>query len=241
MARTKLTGITNRALLRRLEKFPNGGHGAVILCNRADWVDDVIRLAQKDAFPGTKRRSLWSHCLIVAEPYRGEDTLVMESTVPVIDSAKRALDAAGAILAGKWGGVRCSRLKSLYRGSWMPNMAVLDFSLSSQQATRAIGEGRKMEKDRTYYPAVGLAGTWAFYFVWRLFKKIGIPVSKNMANPLTESNKNHLYCSAFVQKCYLAAGPQYDFTGAFATTSTSPEHLWRAVVQNSGFYVARDR
>jgi len=240
MAHTKLTGVTNRALLSRLSNFPNGGHGAIILCNRADWVDDVIRVAQKDAFPAPKKRSLWSHCLVVAEPFRGDETLTMESTVPKIDSAGRALAAAGDILAGKWGGVRRSRLRMLYKGSFMPNMAILDFSLTAAQAGRAIAEGEKMRADKTYYPAAGLVGTWAFYLVWKLFKKIGIPVAKNLENPLTESNKNHLYCSAFVQKCYLAAGSQYDFTRAVSTTATSPEHRGRATQSNSGFYVARD-
>jgi len=62
-----------------------------------------------------------------------------------------------------------------------------------------------------------------------------------VSNPLTESTVNHLYCSAFVQKAYLAAGEKYDFTDDFAASATSPEHLWRTEVPNETLFIARDR
>jgi len=92
-----------------------------------------------------------------------------------------------------------------------------------------------------YYPAAGLAGTWAFYLLWQLGKRAGLHLGSNVSNPLTEPSTNHLYCSAYVQKAYLAAGKKYDFTGDFAANSTSPEHLWRTAVPNETVFVARDR
>jgi len=241
MARTKLAGITNKKLLQRLGDFSSGGHGAVILLNRADWVDDVIRVAERDGFePRMTRRSLWSHCLIVAEPYRGDETWTLESTVPAITSAAKALAAAVKMLEGRWGGVRWGHLGEIYSAAKKPNMAVMDFGLGSAQAGLAVRDGDRMERSRTYYPAAGLVGTWAFYVWWSLMRRIGLAVPRNVQNPLTESTPKHLYCSAFVQKCYLAAGRQYDFTGDFAATATSPEHIWRSALPNTSFYVARD-
>lgn len=238
MAKNEVRKVTNAQLFGRLADMSNGGHGVVILCNRADWIDDVIRAAQRDAFPGMNKPSLWSHCAFVAEPYCGKDTVVMESTVPKLNSLPKAIDA---IAKGKLGGVKKTPLSEFYSGKWMPNVALMDFALSGAEAVKITAEGDRMRASKTYYPAAGLIGTWAFYIQWALRKAAGEHVPSNLSNPLTESTVNHLYCSAFVQKAFLRAGTKWDFTHDFAASATSPEHIWRTRVLNETLFVARDR
>lgn len=241
MAINEVKGVTNGQLLARLADMSNGGQGVVIQACGNDWISDVIREAEKDAFPRMKKRSLWSHTAFVAEPYHGPDTIVLESTVPKIDSLPKLLKAIDAIVKGRFGGVQRRRLAAFTSAKGRPNLGLMDFSPSPKEVDKIVAEGEKMLADKTYYPAAGLVGTWAFYLLWHLGKMAGLHLGSNLSNPLTEKNGNHLYCSAFVQQAYLAAGKKFDFTGHFAASSTSPEHIWRTKVPNQTLYVARDR
>jgi len=165
MAKNEVRGVTNTQLFRRLADMSNGGHGVVILCNRADWIDNVIRTAQKDAFPGMKKRPLWSHCAFVAEPYRGKDTIVLESTVPKIDSLAKALKAIDPIRKGKFGGVKQSPLSAFCSDSWMPNVALMDFAPSASDVKKIVAEGERMRAKKVRYPA---AVSWHVGLLHRL-------------------------------------------------------------------------
>jgi len=229
MAKNVVRGVTNGRLLARLADMSNGGQGVVLLASGNDWISDVIREAEQSAFRARKR-SLWSHAAFVAEPYRGPDTIVLESTVPKVDSVAKLLKAVDAIVRGKFGGVHERRLSAFTSAKGRPNLALMDFAPTATEVRKLVAEGRKILAKPTYYPAAGLVGTWAFYLVWQLGKRAGLHLGSNISNPLSEPSAHHLYCSAFVQKAYLKAGTKWDFTHDFAASATSPEHIWRTSV-----------
>ena len=209
MSIEEIAGISREEFWKRYSR-----KGAVGLVGGTSCIHRAICEAQALITPD-KKPSLWAHAfLFTGRRPDGSDWLA-ESDITVELLRMRIINGAQENGIGKY-----------YETEKALNCAVLDFGLSDPDADKAVQKALDMVVQKIKYPISGLFGTF-FAYLFRTEKW------RNLWN-----TRNALYCSAFVQEAYLAAG--IDLAGDVATTNTSPEHLWQTKVPHKT-YVMRQR
>jgi hypothetical protein len=178
--------------------------GAVGLVGGTSWIHRAICEAQALVTPD-KKPSLWAHAFLFTGWRPDGYNWIAESDITVELYRMRIINGAQENRIDKYYG----REKALH-------CAVLDFGLSDADADKVVQKALNMVTQKIMYPISGLFGTF-FAYLFRTEKW------RNLWN-----TKNALYCSAFVQEAYLAAG--IDLARDVATTNTSPEHLWQTKI-----------
>jgi len=197
--------------------------------------------------------SYWSHAFLLHSPLstdarvnrdRKKSAWLWESTLEPPDAFSRFSDRNG---------VSARRIADYRRGGFhlleahcVPNFAVIAISLSPEERAAILARASDPNVDQLRYDVLGLAGTWFAYLTNRASRP----------NPLSDGHA--IYCSAYVQLAYDAAG--LDLAPGAHQRNPSPEHLWqgarylyesfRAPREDApvtaprrvmGWYVARDR
>jgi hypothetical protein len=96
----------------------------------------------------------------------------------------------------------------------VPNMAVIAFGLRDDERDAILKRAHDPAADRLHYDVPGLLGTWFAY----------LSNTASAPNPL--STGAAIYCSAYVQMAYDAAG--IDLAPGAHQRNTSPEHIWQS-------------
>ena len=148
--------------------------------------------------------SLWCHAWVFEGPRADDKEWIQEST-----------------LEWKWwppqvrNGIQENRLGGYYKSPKKGQyFAVIDWSLNDEQQTAVLAAGLKLVSEQVPYPVGNLFRTLWLY--WRHPEVFGTAQYRE--------GKGY-YCSAFVQKVYLA-GAGIDFNEKVKTEFTSPEHVW---------------
>ena len=183
--------------------------GAVGLVGGTSSIHQAICGAQA-LITSDKKPSLWAHAFIFTGRRPDGSDWIAESDITVELSRIRIINGAQENRISKYDGTE----KAL-------NCAVLDFGLSDPDADKVVQKALDMIAQKVMYPVSGLFGTLFSYLFntekWR-----------NLWN-----TPDALYCSAFVQEAYRAAG--IDLARDVATTNTSPEHLWQTKVPHKAY------
>jgi hypothetical protein len=204
----EITGISIQEFWARYAK-----KGAVGLVGGTLWIHRAICEAQALISPDGKP-SLWAHAFVFTGKRPDGCDWLAESDLVVEPFRLRIINGAQENRIDKYYGT----VKALH-------CAVVDFGLSDQNAEMVIRKALDMVSKQILYPVSGLVGTLFAYL-------LGTEKWRNLWN-----TKNALYCSAFVQEAYLAAG--IDLARDIATTNTSPEHLWLTKVPHIAYLFKR--
>src|SRR5512139_1120927 len=208
MSTQDITGVSAQDFWARYAK-----KGAVGLVGGTLWIHRAICEAQALITPDRKP-SLWAHAFIFTGKKPDGSDWVAESDIVVKPLRLRIIN-----------GAQESRIDKYYGTDKALNCAVLDFGLSDQQAEIVVRKSLDMVSKGILYPVSGLFGTLLAYLS-------GTEKWRNLWN-----TKNALYCSAFVQEAYLAAG--IDLASKVATMNTGPDHLWQTTVPHSAYLFKR--
>ncbi len=187
--------------------------GAVGLVGGTSWIHKAICDAQALVTPD-KKPSLWAHAFLFTGRRPDGHDWIAESDITVELSGMRIIN-----------GAQESRIDKYYGTEKALHCAVLDFGLSDPDPDKIAHKALDMVEQKIMYPISGLFGTFFAYL-------FGTERWRNLWN-----TKNALYCSAFVQEAYLAAG--IDLVRDVATTNTSPEHLWQTKVPHNTYLLKR--
>ncbi len=208
MATEEITGISTDEFWKRYAK-----KGAIGLVGGTIWIHRAICEMQALVTPD-HRPSLWAHAFIFTGKRPDGFDWLAESDLVVEPLRLRIIN-----------GAQESRIDKYYGTDKALHCAVLDFGLSDPDADKVVRKALDMISKKILYPVSGLFGTLLAYLS-------GAERWRNLWN-----TRNALYCSAFVQEAYLAAG--IDLARDVATTNTSPEHLWLTKVPHRSYVLKR--
>jgi hypothetical protein len=208
MAFEEVTGISTEEFWARY-----GKKGAIGLVGGTLWIHRAICEAQALVTPDGKP-SLWAHAFIFTSKRLDGFNWLAESDLVVEPLRLRIVN-----------GAQESRIDKYYETKKALHCAVLDFGLSDTDVDKVVRKALDMISQKILYPVSGLFGTLLAYLS-------GTEKWRNLWN-----TRNALYCSAFVQAAYLAAG--IDLARDVATTNTSPEHLWLTKVPHTSYVLKR--
>ncbi len=200
----EITGISRPEFWSRYAK-----KGAVGLVGGTLWIHRAICEAQALVTPD-HRPSLWAHAFVLTGRRPDGFDWLAESDLVVEPFRLRIIN-----------GAQQSRIDKYYKTDKARDCAVLDFGLSDRQADLIVARALDMVSKGILYPVSGLFGTLLAYLS-------GTEKWRNHWN-----TRNALYCSAFVQEAYLAAG--IDLATKVATTNTGPEHLWQTTAPHHAY------
>ena len=199
--------------------FDPGGVGCVVLMGEYGVHGYGIREAQcMLRIDGTP--SYWNHCFLVADALsedatrnrdRHDSPWIWESTVepplPSNDFTHR-------------NGVGSRRLHDYTRAEFsltelhsIPNICAFAVGMTASERKSVIDRGTDPEVATMRYDISGLLGTWVSYLRDR----------ESLPNPL--SKRNAVYCSAYIQLAFEAAG--INLAPSADLHNTAPEHLWQ--------------
>jgi hypothetical protein len=204
MPTEEITGISTEEFWKRYAK-----KGAVGLVGGTLWIHKAICEAQALITPDGKP-SLWAHAFIFTGRRPDGVDWLAESDLVVEPLRLRIVNGAQA-----------SRIDKYYGTDKARHCAVLDFGLSDPEVDKVVRRALDMVSRKILYPVSGLFGTLLAYLS-------GTERWRNLWN-----TRNALYCSAFVQEAYLAAG--IDLAPEVATTQTGPDHLWQTRVPHTSY------
>ncbi len=194
-------------------------HGAMVFVMMDRPLDHMIvnALGLGAYHPGSPGR--WSHCFLLAEPFRGPDTAILDCTIR--DSAggivwdadlRESIEIVlGSTVGGGAGGVYASRVadydvpRVTDRGvRWLPGLA-------AASRTAIVASAQKLRAEGYAYDFPGLLRELV-----RLLTGIAIPGAPR-----------RLFCSAFAQAAYRdALGTAGDFAPRLRTEDVTPDDLW---------------
>jgi hypothetical protein len=183
--------------------------GAVGLVGGTLWIHRAICEAQALITPD-KKPSLWAHAFLFTGRRPDGYDWISESDITVELFRMRIVN-----------GAQENRIDKYYGTKNALHCAVLDFGLSDRDADTVVRKSLDMVKQKIMYPVSGLFGTFFAYL-------FGTEKWHNLWN-----TPHALYCSAFVQEAYLAAG--IDLAQGVATTHTGPDHLWQSTVPHKAY------
>jgi hypothetical protein len=204
MSMEEIVGISREEFWKRYAK-----KGEVGLVGGTLWIHRAICEAQALITPD-KKPSLWAHAFLFTGRRPDGYGWIAESDITVEPVRMRIIN-----------GAQENRIDKYYGTEKALNCAVLDFGLSDPDADKVVQKALDMVVQKIMYPVSGLFGTFFAYL-------FGTEKWHNLWN-----TKDALYCSAFVQVAYLAAG--IDLAVDVATTNTSPEHLWQTKVPHKTY------
>ncbi len=173
--------------------------------------------------------SPWSHCFLLAEPYHGPSTRILDCTVRDAEghvewesSLRRTVEVviAGTIGSGV-GGIYEATVSdyddarvSAFGVKWLPHLTKLD-------RARIVERARELQRRAPRYDLVGL------------FRSLVRLVTGVLMKPSAE----RLYCSAFTQAAYRAAlADDGAFQQGLPDQHTTPDDIWYSA---QGHAVAR--
>jgi hypothetical protein len=182
-------------------------------------LDELISHALSNGPYHPGRPSPWSHCFMLAEPFKGPTTKILDCTIR--DPAQKVLwnatlaqtlgivfnsvngAGAGAIYDGTVGDYDDPHVTA--RGlKWLPGLSPLERGA-------LVAEAHRLQQQKYAYDLPGLARELV-----RLLSGIALPPADL-----------RLFCSAFLQKAYRAAlGPLADFNGDLRDEDTTPDDIW---------------
>lgn len=200
------TGLSPAEFLDR-----HAAPGRVGLAGGETAIERAIRRGQRRLTPHGER-SRWSHAFLFGERRADGHTWVLESD----------LEAHGRHLRL---GVQENRLSKYADAAAFPHLAVLDFGLGADQTRAVLTEALDLLSGSAHYSLRELAGT---------FLAIRRPTLRGRENLL--AREGALYCSAFVQHCYLKAG--VDFAPGVSTKNTTPEDIAGTAVPHRTYVLA---
>jgi hypothetical protein len=196
--------MSNLDFLRRY-----GRMGTVGLVGGTQPIDAGIRAAQKPLVPGRKK-SLWSHALVFQGTRIDGQPWVVESDLDIRKGQARF-------------GVQENRVDKYGDDDHYPNLAVLDFNLTEEQARRVVMVGLDLISEGTRYAIGGL------------FKTYGAILSKQFWK---EREKEATFCSSFVRTLFEQIN--LDLTPGIAVRHTTPEHLGQCELPHTRYVLVRD-
>jgi hypothetical protein len=193
--------------------------GAMVFVMLKRPLDELISTALAVGPYHRGKPSPWSHCFLLAEPYRGPQTRILDCTIR--DQAGRVLwhatlpetlrvvfessvgQGAGAIYEASLGDYDDARV--LAQGvKWFPG-------LDADDRRKLVAAARTLKADNVKYDLPGLLREAV-----RLLTNVEIP-----------SAHNRLFSSAFLQAVYRAAlGNVGDFAPKLADADTTPDDIW---------------
>jgi hypothetical protein len=165
--------------------------------------------------------SYWSHAFMITSPVDTDEKVnrsakdsawIWESTLEPATNFNRFVDR------NEVGPRRIADYArsdfDLFSPHCVPNFAVLAIGLTDSERKAILDRADNPDVDQLHYDISGLLGTWYAYLTDRA----------NQPNPLSQGNA--IYCSAYVQLAYEAAG--IDLAPGAHQKNTSPEHIWQA-------------
>jgi hypothetical protein len=208
MSIEEITGIPTEEFWARYAK-----KGAVGLVGGTLWIHRAICEAQALITPDGKP-SLWAHAFIFTGRKPDGQEWIVESDIVVEPLKMRIVN-----------GAQENRIDKYYGTKNALHCAVQDFELSDSDVDKVVKKALDMVSQKILYPVSGLFGTFFAYL-------LGTEKWCNLWNTW-----NALYCSAFVQQAYLAAG--IDLALKVATTHTGPDHLWQTRAPHKTYFLKR--
>jgi hypothetical protein len=202
------TSISTQEFWQRYAK-----KGVVGLVGGTLWIHRAICEAQALITPDGKP-SLWAHAFVFTGKRPDGFDWIAESDIVVKPLRLQIVN-----------GAQESRIDKYYKTDKALNCAVLDFGLSEQEAEKVVRKSLEMVSKKILYPVSGLFGTLLAYLS-------GTEKWRNLWN-----TRNALYCSAFVQEAYLAAG--IDLAPKVATMNTGPDHLWQTTIPHTAYLLKK--
>jgi hypothetical protein len=196
--------MSNLDFLRRY-----GRMGAIGLIGGTQPIDAGIRIAQKSLVPG-RRKSLWSHAFIFQGTRVDGQPWVIESDLDIRKGQARF-------------GVQENRIDKYSHDEHYPNVAVLDFNLTEEQARRVVMVGLDCVSEGTSYAIGGI------------FKTYGAILRKQFWK---ERDKDATFCSSFVRTLFEQIN--LDLTPGIAVRHTTPEHIGQCELPHTRYLLARD-
>jgi hypothetical protein len=197
-----------------------GGFAAIGLIGGYGVANYLIRQAQQ-VLRVDRTPSYWSHCFLLAERLWPDDKInrsstksawVWESTLEPATPFNHFVERNG-VAARRIGEYAASRFR-LDSPLCSPNIAIVTFALTSDERLRIMNRADDPNVDQLAYDLPGLMGMWYSY----------ITGTAQGPNPLSDGNA--IFCSAYVQLAYDAAG--IDLAPGAHERNTAPEHLWQA-------------
>lgn len=182
------------------------------LAGGSAWIDLGIRKAQRllvDDVAG----SAWSHAFLIGEQRSDGHWWVLESDLDLRHKQIRL-------------GAQENRLGKYFDAQEWPNLAVLDFGLDEATARRVLTTALDLLSNSTRYSLREIVGT-----LFALAK----PSLRERENLL--AREGSLYCSAFVQHCYAAAG--MPLVTGLSTKNTTPHDIARSALPHKAHTLLR--
>ncbi len=201
--------------------FDAGGIGCIGLLGEFGLIGYGIRRAL-EVLRVDHTPSYWSHAFLLAQPLSADakanrdprnSPWIWESTLEPATAFNRFTDrnGVGPRRIGEYSRARFDP----FAAHSCPNVAIIAIGLTRDERTAILDRADDPDVDQLHYDILGLLGTWYAYLTNRA----------NQPNPLAQGHA--VYCSAFVQLAYDAAG--IDLAPGAHERNTSPEHLWQTV------------
>ena len=175
-------------------------------------IDRGIRKAQR-LITGDGVGSAWSHAFVIGEQRSDGHWWVLESDLDLRHKQIRL-------------GAQENRLAKYFDAVEWPNLAVLDFSLDTTRTRQVLSAALDLLANSTRYSLREIVGT--------LFA-LARPTLRERENLL--AREGSLYCSAFVQQCYTAAG--ISFAPGLSTKNTTPHDIANTAIPHRAHYLLR--
>ncbi|HEX4959825.1 MAG TPA: hypothetical protein VF173_03230 [Thermoanaerobaculia bacterium] len=203
----EITGLSNAELFERYAAPARVG-----LAGGHTLIDRTIRKAQR-SLTQQRERSLWSHAFVCSGRRIDGHHWVLESDLEIHRKQVRL-------------GVQENRAAKYLDDDAYPNLAILDFGLTEEQARLVMTEGLELLAGLARYSLRELMGT---------LLALQRPTLRGRDNLL--SREGALYCSAMVQHCYTKAG--IEFVQGVVAKNTTPQDISGTAVPHTAYVIRR--
>jgi hypothetical protein len=206
-SRHDVTGLTNAEFFER-----HAAPGRVGLVGGPGLVDQVIQRAQrKQRHDGSW--SPWAHAFVFQGRRHDGHHWILESNIELHRENVQI-------------GVQEGRVAKYFDDDSYTSCAVLDFELGDDHVRMLLGTGLDLLVDRTQYSLREILSAY-----------LGLrePSARNRKSRLAQERA--MFCSAFVQHVYLAAG--IDFAREVDTKLTTPEDIAQTPVPHVAYVLDR--
>jgi len=206
--------VTLSAFLGGLAQGQGGDalNAGIVLVRMQRPVDNLIANAMGLGPYHFGRPSPWSHTFLIAEPFQGPGTKILDCTIRTSDGEldwnddllqilETGIDENGGIYDGTVADYDDPRVTAIGL-KHLP-------ALTSSQRTAIVDAGRTLQAGGYHYDIPGLVRELV-----RLLTGIPVPAGDKL-----------LFCSAFVQTAYRAAAAG-DFATGTASVDVTPDDLW---------------
>jgi hypothetical protein len=190
------------------------GTARIGLCGGNDLINKAIRKMQWQV-TADGRRSPWSHAFLFSERRSDGQFWVLESDLDLRHKQIRL-------------GVQENRMSKYFDENEFPNLAVIDFGLSTEQSNAVVTEGLNLLSGLSTYSLTELLGTLM------AMSRTGLRAKENLL-----AREGALYCSAMVQHCFDAIN--YDLKPNVDTKNITPHDLFRTPQAHTGYHLIREQ